>query len=99
MRRIILDCDPGHDDAIAILLAAHSPALTLEAITTVAGNQTVEKTARNALRVCSLAGLRDAPIAAGMAPPPVRDLRLAADTHGRLGLTGPTPPAPDLALP
>jgi len=98
MRRIILDCDPGHDDAIAILLAAHSPALTLEAITTVAGNQTVEKTARNALRVCSLAGIRDVPIAAGMTRPLVRELRVAADIHGSSGLDGPTLPEPDLAL-
>jgi inosine-uridine nucleoside N-ribohydrolase len=98
MRRIILDCDPGHDDAIAILLAAHSPAVTLEAITTVAGNQTVEKTARNALRVCSLAGIRDVPIAAGMTRPLVRELRVAADIHGSSGLDGPTLPEPDLAL-
>ena len=98
MRRIILDCDPGHDDAIAILLAAHSPTLTLEAITTVAGNQTVEKMARNALRVCSLAGIRDVPIAAGMTRPLVRELRVAADIHGSSGLDGPTLPEPDLAL-
>src|SRR5262249_8023200 len=98
MQRIVLDCDPGHDDAIAILLAAHTPALTLEAITTVAGNQTVEKTARNALRVCSLAGIRDVPIAAGMDRPLVREQRVAADIHGVSGLDGPTLPEPDLTL-
>jgi inosine-uridine nucleoside N-ribohydrolase len=98
MRRIILDCDPGHDDAIAILLAAHSPALTLEAITTVAGNQTVEKTAHNALRVCSLAGICDVPIAAGMTRPLVRELHVAADIHGSSGLDGPALPEPDLSL-
>ena len=64
MQRIVLDCDPGHDDAIAILLAARSPEIKLEAITTVAGNQTVEKTTLNARKVCTLAGIRDVPIAA-----------------------------------
>jgi inosine-uridine nucleoside N-ribohydrolase len=97
-QRIVLDCDPGHDDAIAILLAAHSPRLKLEAITTVAGNQTVEKTARNALKVCSLAGIRDVPIAAGMDRPLVREQRVAADIHGASGLDGPSLPEPDLEL-
>src|SRR5215813_7572265 len=97
-QRIILDCDPGHDDAIAILLAAHSPALALEAITTVAGNQTVDKTARNALKVCALAGIRDVPIAAGMDRPLLRELRVAEDIHGASGLDGPDLPEPDRAL-
>lgn len=97
-QRIVLDCDPGHDDAIAILLAAHSPRLKLEAITTVAGNQTVQKTARNALKVCSLAGIRDVPIAAGMDRPLVRAQYVAADIHGESGLDGPTLPEPDLEL-
>ncbi|HEY7358130.1 MAG TPA: nucleoside hydrolase [Ktedonobacterales bacterium] len=98
MRRILLDCDPGHDDAVAILLAARSPALQLEAITTVAGNQTLEKTTRNALKVCSVAGIRGVPIAAGMDRPLVRDLRIAADIHGASGLDGPSLPEPDVAL-
>ncbi len=97
MPRIILDCDPGHDDAIAILLAARAPGLQLEAITTVAGNQTLEKTTRNALKVCSLAGIRNVPIAAGMDRPLVRELRVAADIHGTSGLDGPSLPEPDLA--
>jgi inosine-uridine nucleoside N-ribohydrolase len=97
MRRILLDCDPGHDDAVAILLAARSPALQLEAITTVAGNQTLEKTTRNALKVCSLAGICNVPIAAGMDRPLVRDLRVAADIHGTSGLDGPALPEPDLS--
>ncbi len=97
-QRIVLDCDPGHDDAVAILLAAHSPRLKLEAITTVAGNQTVQKTARNALKVCSLAGIRDVPIAAGMDRPLVREQRVAADIHGESGLDGPSLPEPDLEL-
>ncbi|HEY7347446.1 MAG TPA: nucleoside hydrolase [Ktedonobacterales bacterium] len=98
MQRILLDCDPGHDDAIAILLAARSPTLQLEAITTVAGNQTLEKTTRNALKVCSMAGIRTVPIAAGMDRPLVRDLRVAANIHGASGLDGPSLPEPDLAV-
>lgn len=98
MQRILLDCDPGHDDAVAILLAARSPALQLEAITTVAGNQTLEKTTRNALKVCSAAGIRNVPIAAGMDRPLVRDLRVAADIHGASGLDGPALPEPDVSL-
>lgn len=98
MRRIVLDCDPGHDDAIAILLAARHPELTLEAITTVAGNSTVEKTTRNALKVCALAGIRDVSVAAGMAAPLVRPLRIAPEIHGASGLDGPHLPEPDLPL-
>ncbi len=96
MQRILLDCDPGHDDAIAILLAARAPGLRLEAITTVAGNQTLEKTTRNALKVCSVAGIRDVPVAAGMDRPLVRELRVAADIHGASGLDGPALPEPDI---
>src|SRR5215469_256234 len=98
LQRIILDCDPGHDDAIAILLAAHAPGLRLEAITTVAGNQTVDKTARNALRVCSFAGITSVPIAAGMDRPLVRELHTAASIHGESGLDGPMLPEPSLSL-
>jgi inosine-uridine nucleoside N-ribohydrolase len=98
MQRILLDCDPGHDDAIAILLAARSPALQLEAITTVAGNQTLEKTTRNALRVCTVAGIRNVPIAAGMDRPLVRDQHIAANIHGTSGLDGPALPEPDIPL-
>ncbi|HEY7125097.1 MAG TPA: nucleoside hydrolase [Ktedonobacterales bacterium] len=98
MQRILLDCDPGHDDAIAILLAARAPGLRLEAITTVAGNQTLEKTTRNALKVCSVAGIRAVPIAAGMDRPLVRELQVAADIHGASGLDGPSLPEPDIEL-
>ena len=97
-QRIVLDCDPGHDDAIAILLAAHHPRLKLEAITTVAGNQTLQKTTQNALKVCSLAGIRDVPIAAGMDRPLVREQHIAAQIHGESGLDGPALPPPDLEL-
>src|SRR5215210_6584654 len=67
MKPVILDCDPGHDDMVAILLAAASPAIELLAITTVAGNGTLERTTYNARATCSLAGIRDVPIAAGAA--------------------------------
>ncbi len=96
--KIILDCDPGHDDAIAILLAARHPEIELLAITTVAGNQSVEKTSQNALKVCSLANIRDVPIAKGMDRPLVRPARHAADIHGESGLDGPQLPEPDISL-
>ena len=87
--RVVLDCDPGHDDAIAILLAAASPALELLAITTVAGNQSLEKVTLNARRICSVAGIDHIPIAAGCDRPLMRD-RIAADAiHGASGLDGP----------
>lgn len=94
--KIILDCDPGHDDAIAILLAAHHPEIELLAITTVAGNQSVEKTTRNALKVCSLADIRDVPVAKGMDRPLVRPARHAPDIHGETGMDGPSVPDPDI---
>src|SRR5579883_1553056 len=96
--KIILDCDPGHDDAIAILLAAHHPDIELLAITTVAGNQSVEKTTLNALKVCSLADIRDVPVARGMDRPLVRPAKHAPDIHGESGLDGPHIPEPDIEL-
>jgi inosine-uridine nucleoside N-ribohydrolase len=96
--KIILDCDPGHDDAIAILLAAHHPEIELLAITTVAGNQSVEKTTHNALKVCSLAHIRDVPIAMGMDRPLVRLAKHAPDIHGESGMDGPHIPEPTIEL-
>ncbi len=96
--KIILDCDPGHDDAIAILLAARHPEIDLLAITTVAGNQSVAKTTRNALKVCTLANIRMVPIAMGMERPLLRPARHAADIHGESGLDGPALPEPDIEL-
>lgn len=87
-RRVVLDCDPGHDDAMAILLAAASPAIELVAITTVAGNQTLDKTTLNARRVCSVAGITDVPIAAGCGRPLLRDPIVASEIHGTSGLDG-----------
>ncbi|MCW3064836.1 MAG: Ribosylpyrimidine nucleosidase [Solirubrobacterales bacterium] len=93
----VLDCDPGHDDAVAILLAAALPELDLRAITTVAGNGTLERTSENALRVATLARL-DVPIAAGAAAPLSRELVTSPDIHGRTALDGPALPAPDRPL-
>ena len=88
-RPIILDCDPGHDDAMAILLARGCPDIDLRAITTVAGNQTLEKTTRNARRVCTVANIHDVPIYAGCDRPLVRPQIVAGEIHGSSGLDGP----------
>jgi inosine-uridine nucleoside N-ribohydrolase len=90
---ILLDCDPGHDDAIAILLALGSPELELRGITTVAGNQTLEKTTANAIRVLELAEA-EIPVAAGADRPLVRDPYVASYVHGETGLDGPDLPPP-----
>jgi pyrimidine-specific ribonucleoside hydrolase len=94
---IILDCDPGHDDAIALLLAVASPELELLGVTTVHGNQTVEKTTANAIRVLDLVGRADVPIAAGAGSPLVRELTVASHVHGTSGLDGPALAAPSRA--
>ncbi len=91
---IVIDCDPGHDDAIAILLALASPEVELRGIVTVAGNQTVDKTTRNALRVLELAGRADIPVVRGADRPLTRTLRTAAHVHGESGLDGPDLPEP-----
>jgi purine nucleosidase len=97
-RPVILDCDPGHDDAMAILLAAGNPAIDLLAITTVAGNQTLEKTTRNAQRICTVAGIGDVPIAAGCDRPLRGELVTAGDVHGESGLDGPAFGEPTVAV-
>jgi inosine-uridine nucleoside N-ribohydrolase len=89
---IILDVDPGHDDAVAIMLACGAPDLDLLAVTTVAGNVPLEKTTRNALRILSLIGHTDVPVAAGASSPLHRPLRTAEDIHGESGLEGPEIP-------
>lgn len=86
---IIIDCDPGHDDAIALLLALASPEIELLGVTTVAGNTTLPKTTANALRVLEKAGRSDIPVAAGCDRPLVRDLVVAEEVHGTSGLEGP----------
>ena len=85
---ILLDCDPGHDDAVAMLLAAGHDAVDLRAITTVAGNCPLELTTLNARRVAALAGLDGVPIAAGAAGPRAGELVTAPDIHGETGLDG-----------
>ena len=93
-RKIILDCDPGHDDAVAILLAHGNPEIELLAITTVVGNQTLEKVTRNALLVADVAGITGIPIAAGCDRPLVRKIENAPSIHGESGMDGPLlPPA------
>lgn len=87
-RKIILDCDPGHDDAIAMLMAAKHPGIDLLGITIVAGNQTLNKTLPNGLHVCQHLGL-DVPVYGGMPLPMVRKQIVAAEIHGETGLDGP----------
>jgi inosine-uridine nucleoside N-ribohydrolase len=94
MTDVILDCDPGHDDAIALLLALASPELNLLGVTTVSGNQTLEKTTANALRVLDHVGRDAVPVAAGADRPLVRDRHVAAEVHGETGLDGPDLPPP-----
>jgi inosine-uridine nucleoside N-ribohydrolase len=91
---ILIDCDPGHDDAMALLLALASPELELLGVTTVHGNQTLDKTTTNALRVLELAGHGDIPVAAGADRPLTREPTVAASVHGESGLDGPDLPAP-----
>lgn len=86
-RPILIDCDPGVDDTIALLLAAGSPAVDLRAVTTVAGNVPLPSVTQNARHICALAGIR-APIAAGCEHPLVRELITAVDVHGVSGLGG-----------
>jgi inosine-uridine nucleoside N-ribohydrolase len=86
---VILDVDPGHDDAVALMLACGHPGLDLLAVTTVAGNVPLEKTTRNALRVLSLVGCTDVPVGAGASEPLARPLHTAEDIHGKSGLDGP----------
>ena len=86
---VILDVDPGHDDAVAIMLACAAPGLDLLAVTTVAGNVPLEKTTRNTLRVLSLIGRTDVPVAAGASSPLHRPLHTAENIHGESGLEGP----------
>jgi inosine-uridine nucleoside N-ribohydrolase len=94
---ILIDCDPGHDDAIALLLALASPEVDLLGITTVAGNQTLEKTTANALKILEFVGRTGVPVAAGAPRPLVREPYVAAYVHGETGMDGPDLPAPRTA--
>src|SRR5262249_54037424 len=94
VKPIIIDCDPGHDDAAALLLALASDEVEVLGVTTVAGNQTLAKTTANAIRVLDCAGRGDVPVAAGADRPLMRDLHVAADIHGETGLEGAELPPP-----
>ena len=89
--KMILDCDTGHDDAIALMVAARHPAIELLGVTVVAGNQTLDKTLPNTLKVCQAVGI-DCPVYGGMSLPLVRDQITAGDVHGESGLDGPVLP-------
>ena len=94
---MMIDCDPGHDDAIALVLALASPELEVKAVTASAGNQTPEKTLRNVLRMLTLLGRQDIPVAGGARKPLMRELIIADNVHGESGLDGPALPEPDFA--
>src|SRR5215472_6421980 len=92
--RVVIDTDPGVDDALALLLAMRSPELKIEAITPVAGNVPLELTLRNALRMVEIAGRTDIPVAAGAKAPLMRRLVTAEYAHGENGLGGTVFPEP-----
>jgi inosine-uridine nucleoside N-ribohydrolase len=94
---VLIDCDPGHDDAMALLLALASPELELLGVTTVHGNTSLANATANALRVLELAGRADVPVAAGADRPLVRAAAFAADVHGESGLDGSQLPEPTAA--
>lgn len=87
MKNIILDCDPGHDDAVALLLAGNKNYFNLLGITTESGNQTIEKTTQNAINLVNFLSL-DVPIAKGVSEPLVRDKMICEEIHGESGLDG-----------
>lgn len=91
---LIIDCDPGHDDAIAILLATASPDVDLLAVTTCFGNCAVEDSTRNALQILDLAGASEVPVARGAAGPLIGEATLGNYVHGGSGLDGPELPPP-----
>ena len=88
MKKVILDCDPGHDDTLAMLLAHAHPSLDLLAVTTVAGNQTLEKVTQNARNVMTLAGIRKTLLAAGADRPLINEADPGEYIHGVTGLDG-----------
>ncbi len=97
-QKIIIDTDPGQDDAVAILLALASPELEVLGITAVAGNVPLHLTTKNALKICELAGKTDTKVYAGAIRPMVRPLVTAEHVHGRTGLDGPDLPEPTMQL-
>ncbi len=94
VRPVIIDCDPGHDDAVALLLAVASPEIDLRAVTTCFGNCSLEDATRNAIQILDLAGAPEVPVAAGAAGPLRGDTELGNYVHGSTGLDGPELPPP-----
>lgn len=88
MRRILFDCDPGHDDVLAVLLALADKDTQVLGVVASAGNQTSQKTAQNMLKVFSLLGIKGIPVVQGVPKPLCRDLMVADDVHGDTGLDG-----------
>ena len=97
-RKIIIDTDPGQDDAVAILLALASPELQILGITAVAGNVPLKLTEKNARKICELAGKPETKVFAGAVRPMVRPLVTAEEVHGQSGLNGPQLPDPTMKL-
>lgn len=91
---VIIDCDPGHDDAIALLLTLASPEIDLQGITTVSGNHTVERTTANALRILDYLEQGGIPVTPGSPQPLIRASYLVTDVHGESGLDGSDLPEP-----
>lgn len=92
-RKIIMDCDPGHDDAIALILAgAKTSPLDILAVTTVAGNQSVDKNTNNALNVLDIINRGDIPVSTGATRPLIKEAEFAESIHGESGLDGPELP-------
>lgn len=97
-KKIILDCDPGHDDALALTMAVASPKIDLLAVTTSAGNQTPDKTLNNAMRMLTLLHRENIPVAQGNQTPLVKPLETAPEVHGKTGLDGANLPDPDFQV-
>lgn len=97
-KKIILDCDPGHDDAVAILLALGNPKIDLVGVTTVGGNQSLEKVTYNARAVLEKAHATTIPVYAGCDRPLIRPQEVAASIHGKSGLDGVDLPEPSRPL-
>ena len=97
-KKIILDCDPGHDDALALAMAVASSKIDLLAVTTSAGNQTPDKTLNNAMRMLTLLKREDIPVASGNKTPLVKPLETAPEVHGKTGLDGADLPDPDFKV-
>ncbi|HJI80824.1 MAG TPA: nucleoside hydrolase [Eggerthellaceae bacterium] len=98
MKKIILDCDPGHDDAVAILLALGNPEIDLIGVTTVGGNQSLDKVTYNARAVLEKAHATHIPVYAGCDRPILRSQEVAASIHGESGLDGVELPVPTRPL-